>query len=68
MKHIHINNHISSKKPLQDSANEVLTQILENKDGIFTISVDDGDGDLYKYEIHVYCDRVKNITQPLTEN
>ena len=68
MKHIHFNNHISSKKDVKDFASEVLTQIMQNKDGIFSFSIDDGDGDVYKYEIHVYSDRVKNITQPLTEN
>lgn len=45
----------------------MLTQITENKDGIFTISMDDGDGDVWKYEIHVYCEQVKEVTQ-ITEN
>lgn len=67
MKHIHFNNHSSSKQDVKQFASDVLTQITENKDGIFTISMDDGDGDVWKYEIHVYCEQVKEVTQ-ITEN
>lgn len=67
MKHLHFNNHSSSKQCVNQFASEVLTQITENKDGIFTLSMDDGDGDVWKYEIHIYCERIKNVNQ-ITEN
>lgn len=68
MKTLHFNNHVSNQLTPQQFACEVFTQIQQNKDGVFSITVDDGDGDVYKYEIHVYAERLENITQPLTEN
>jgi|GEM_PF-5870430 len=67
-KHLHFNNHLSSKQSLNVFAVEVLIQIMENPRGYFTMSVDDGDGDLYQYKIFVHGERVKNATSPITEN
>ena len=62
MKSIHYNNHVTSKSN-PDFAKLILREILENVDGQFQISVDDGDGDIWKYTIYVECEKINHITQ-----
>lgn len=74
MNNLHFNNHISSlqdmERSLQDMerfAMKVFLEITNNKQGIFQISIDDGDGDVWKYTITIDVDRVKEVQQ-ITEN
>lgn len=67
MKSLHFNNHISSLQDMQKFAMNVFLEITNNKGGEFQISIDDGDGDVYKYTITIDYERVKTVTQ-ITEN
>lgn len=61
--HLHFNNSSSSKQSLAEFSQQVYNEIVA-RGGTFTISVDDGDGDVYKYTISVDCERVENIKTP----
>lgn len=45
----------------------VLTEILEGRDSEFQISIDDGDGDVWKITISKDSELIKEVTQ-ITEN
>jgi hypothetical protein len=68
MKNLHFNNSSKSKQSTSVFALQVLTEILENRDNAFTLSIDDGDGDVWKHTIEVRSERIKSITTPITEN
>lgn len=68
MKHLHFNNSIHSKQDINEFSRSILTQIMNNREGLFTLSINDGDGDVYKYTISVDCERVENIKTPINEN
>lgn len=63
MEHLHFNNHITSKQDLNKFAKDVFDTILKYNNGSFTLSIDDGDGDIWKYEILVSSNRVPEIAQ-----
>lgn len=63
MEHLHFNNHITSKQDLSKFAKDVFDTILKYHNGSFSLSIDDGDGDVWKYEISVSSNRVPEITQ-----
>lgn len=67
MKSLHFNNHISSLQDMEKFAMKVFLEVTNNKEGVFQISIDDGDGDVWKYTIVVDCGRVKEVQQ-ITEN
>lgn len=67
MKSLHFNNHTSSLQDMEKFAMKVFLEVTNNKEGVFQMSIDDGDGDIWKYTIVVDCDRVKEVTQ-ITEN
>lgn len=48
-------------------AMSVFLEITNNKEGEFQISIDDGDGDIWKYTVTIDYERVKTVTQ-ITEN
>jgi len=63
MKNLHFNNSVESKQSLNEFALSVFREITQTKDGGFQISVDDGDGDVYKYTITKECVRVPLVNQ-----
>jgi hypothetical protein len=63
MKNFHLNNNSKSKQDINKLASKILTAIFEENDGMIILSVDDGDGDVWKYQIHVDCDHVPAIRQ-----
>lgn len=67
MKSLHYNNHITSKQKFDDVAIELLSQIIECGQKQILLSVDDGDGSIWKYTIEVDCKIVKQASQ-LNEN
>lgn len=67
MKNLHFNNHISSLQDMEKFAMKVFLEITNNKEGEFQMSIDDGDGDVWKYTITIDHERIKTVTQ-ITEN
>lgn len=67
MTHVHLNNHISSKQDIHKFAKELFDLIVQSGHRTITMSIDDGDGDVWKYEIDVHSNRVPEIQQ-LKEN
>lgn len=65
--HVHLNNHISSKQDVNKFARELFDLIVQSGKRDITMSIDDGDGDVWKYQISVVSDRVDEVTQ-ITEN
>lgn len=51
MKTIHYKNYVGSKQKSEDVAKEILTEIFENKDQDVKLLVDNGNGDVWIYEI-----------------
>lgn len=68
MKNLHFNNHISSKQDYNKLAKMLLDAIIGQGEREITLTVDDGDGDVWKYEMDISCERVENISTPITEN
>lgn len=64
---LHYDNRSSSKQDEKLFALRLLKEILSNPNGSFLLTVDDGDGDVWKYTIAVDSERVKNIQQ-ISEN
>lgn len=62
-KHLHYLNHASTKKDPKDFALSLFHAILETGDGQVTMSVDDGDGDVWKYTIDIEVEHLKTVTQ-----
>lgn len=67
MKSLHLNNSSKSKQSVRDFAAKVFTEIMEGRDDQFQISVDDGDGDVWKITITKESELLKPIGQ-ITEN
>lgn len=63
MEHLHFNNHITSKQDLNKFSRELLDLIVQSGKRTITMSIDDGDGDVWKYEINVSSTRVPEVTQ-----
>jgi hypothetical protein len=63
MKSLHFNNHIRSKQDSKEFADKVFKEIMQNKDRVFQITVDDGDGDVWKITVETTCECVKTVTQ-----
>jgi hypothetical protein len=59
---IHYNNDIHSKVPVGTTERRLFNAILMGNEMI-NLSVDDGDGDVWKYTIIVSSERVKSIVQ-----
>lgn len=67
MEHLHFNNHITSKQDTNRFARELFDAIVQSGHRTIIMSIDDGDGDVWKYEIQVSSNRVPEINQ-LNEN
>lgn len=67
MKSLHYNNSVKSKQKLSDVGNEMIRAILESGEREIILSVDDGDGDVWKYYLSVSSDKIDPIIQ-LNEN
>jgi hypothetical protein len=65
--HLHFNNHISSKQDINKFSKDLFDAIVQSGHRSITMSVDDGDGDVWKYDIHIVSNRVPEIQQ-LNEN
>lgn len=63
MKHLHYLNHSSTKKDPKDFALSLFNAVLETGEGQITMSVDDGDGDIWKYTINIDVEYLKNVKQ-----
>lgn len=63
MASIHFNNHISSKQDIDKFARELFDLIVQSGKRTITMSVDDGDGDVWKYNIEVSSNRVPEVQQ-----
>jgi predicted ATP-grasp superfamily ATP-dependent carboligase len=60
---IHYNNDIHSKQSYEEFAKQLMDYVLEKGIDEIILSVDDGDGDVWKYTIIVSSERVKAIAQ-----
>lgn len=67
MKNLHLNNSSKSQQSIDKFAMNVFLEITNNKEGEFQISIDDGDGDVWKYTVSIHYERVNTVTQ-ITEN
>ena len=67
MASIHYNNSVTSKQKFSDVARELLRLIIEEGEREINLSVDDGDGDVWKYSISIESKLVSEINQ-LKEN
>lgn len=65
--HLHFNNHTSSKQDINRFAKDLFDLIVQSGCRTITMSVDDGDGDVWKYEIYVSSNRVPEVQQ-INEN
>lgn len=63
MQSIHLNNHVSSKQDINKFARDLFDLIVQSGHRTITMSIDDGDGDVWKYEISVSSDRLPQINQ-----
>jgi hypothetical protein len=63
MKSLHFNNHISSKQTKESFGKEIFEAIFRESDGQIIITVDDGDGDVWKYTLTIDVERLKTVTQ-----
>lgn len=63
MAHIHLNNHISSKQDVNKFSRELFDLIVQSGHRTITMSIDDGDGDVWKYEIEVTSNRLLEVQQ-----
>lgn len=63
MKHLHYLNHASTKKDPKAFAMDLFSTILETGTGVITMTVDDGDGDVWKYTIDIDVQHLKNVVQ-----
>ena len=63
MKSLHLNNHISSKQDINKFAKDLFDAIVKSGYRTITMSIDDGDGDVWKYYIEVTSDRVPTVSQ-----
>lgn len=63
MKSLHLNNHISSKQDINKFARELFDLIVQSGHRDITMSIDDGDGDVWKYKIEVSSNRVPEVQQ-----
>lgn len=61
-KHLHLNNHRSSKQDQTKFAVDLFNAIFDGT-GTITFTVDDGDGDVWKYTIDVDVEHLKAVTQ-----
>jgi hypothetical protein len=61
--HLHLNNHVTSQQSTNDLCWDLFIAVTQKKDGIITLSIDDGDGDVWKYTINVESERLKNVNQ-----
>jgi len=64
---IHFNNHVSSKQDTDKFARRLFDLIVQSGERDITMSIDDGDGDIWKYEIYIDVSRIPQIKQ-LKEN
>jgi hypothetical protein len=60
---IHYNNSIHSKQSYEEVAMKLILAIVEKGSDENILSMDDGDGDVWKYTIIVSSERVKAIAQ-----
>jgi hypothetical protein len=61
--HLHFNNHISSKQDVNKFARDLFDAITQSPGYLITFTIDDGDGDVWKYELVKDCERMEHITQ-----
>ncbi len=59
MKDLIYKNHKSANQTKEEFAVQLLDAIMKNKDGIVDFTVDDGDGDVWKYVLDVDVFRVE---------
>ncbi|MCA6430341.1 MAG: hypothetical protein IM613_12980 [Cytophagales bacterium] len=64
---LHYNNHVISKQHISGVANALIEAIIEKGERDIVLSVDDGDGVVWKYTVSVECEQIKSIQQ-LNEN
>jgi hypothetical protein len=60
---IHYNNDIHSKQSYEEFAKKLMDAIVEKGAKEIILSIDDGDGDIYKHTISVSSERVPAIAQ-----
>jgi hypothetical protein len=63
MKHLHFNNYAPAKQDPKKFAMDLFDAIMQTGTGIITMSIDDGDGDIWKYTIDIDVEHMKNIVQ-----
>jgi len=57
---LHFNNHISGEESKEEFALRLFNAIMDCKDGFIELTVDDGDGDLWKH----YIDITTHLVEP----
>jgi DNA polymerase IIIc chi subunit len=63
MKSIHFNNHVLNQETTEQFAMKLFKTIIEQGEKTVVMSIDDGDGDIYKHTLTVTSERVKAIDQ-----
>jgi DNA polymerase IIIc chi subunit len=63
MKSIHFNNHVLNQETTEQFAMKLFKTIIEQGEKTVVMSIDDGDGDIYKHTLTVTSERVKAIAQ-----
>ena len=67
MKSLHYNNSLKSKQELASVGHELIKAVLESGEREIILSVDDGDGDVWKYYLTISSDKIDPIIQ-INEN
>jgi hypothetical protein len=63
MTSLHFNNHSSSKQSKEQFGSQIFDAILRENYREIIITIDDGDGDFWKYTLNVDVKRVNEVTQ-----
>jgi hypothetical protein len=53
----------TSKQDEKAIAVQMLEAIINNSEGQIILTVDDGDGDVWKYTLDISCERIDKVTQ-----
>ena len=59
----YFHNELTSKQDEKAMAVQMLEAIINNSGDTITLTVDDGDGDVWKYTLDISCERIDKVTQ-----
>ena len=59
----YFNNDSTSKQDHRALAYQLMEAIMNNQGSEVILTVDDGDGDVWKYTLDISCERIDKVTQ-----